>query len=77
MKSNDKPWMKSNPSKRTPAKQDFIPPRWISPVEDGSDCAILRFEHHAIAEIFLLIMEELLRLILRLAGKIHSELSEG
>jgi hypothetical protein len=24
MKSKDKPWMKSNPSKYNPAKQDFI-----------------------------------------------------
>ena len=34
----DMSWMKSNPSKYNPAKQDFIRHRWISPVEDGFDC---------------------------------------
>ena len=29
---------KSNPSKYTPVKLDFIHRKWISPVEDGFDC---------------------------------------
>jgi hypothetical protein len=42
MKSKALPWMKSNPSKNNPAKQDFIHLWWISPVEDEFDCVIVR-----------------------------------
>ena len=47
MKSKALPWMKSNPSVISceagfHRESDFIHHRWISPVEDGFDCVILR-----------------------------------